>query len=655
MIAVRSRSAAPRYAAINLCLVLAMLGLIVLGPPGCATVKVRKVPTPSQYTHWTDQMQRQADDMEGLRFYLPRPFVAVHESFPVRTDVYLADGTISPDGKYVILTRIRGESEFARGNTLARGVSLPRRAVSDPKGGRGVRAEGKVEDAISATTQPSPNLPGDTPTEKPARKQDEPTSTAPAPPTGAKTGVTTAKATNSNGAFAYQPLRGNFDLAYLPDFDEQYAISARSGLGNANFEVNLGQGWSLQGFNSLTDNSELNKRIFDVIDTSISLAKKVAGASVDTLIKDLAAGASGAIRAEGAVQEERDPGTPVTLKFTVVHYAAKGLYPVIKPRELQDRIAKSSTGYCVLDLFKLFPVTTYASDVDNNALERSRLMVDNQTGNFTIPRYPYQYLSFNTFRYVAIETVRSDGGGFDTLYDATGTTGDRGDVTSADMLLKIIKELGLQQRSESADGPPKPPADPFLSDVQAIKFPDGATRPPFYFVSETPVLAGEKLTVTLDRNGVPPGATIEAVQKLFDDAVKPLAERRKVAAPKEVVIKYVKDDIKPPAAGKPAEAATKPVAMTKANADDAIKADIAKIKLPTSTPPYYKVDDWDGDGQKVTVTLAREGAAPPSETTQADVRKGVEAAFKKIAKDHNLTSPASVEVKYNPDSIKPQT
>ena len=72
--------------------------VVVLAVVGCSTVTVKKVPTPSQYVVWTDRLQAQADDMEGLRFYLPRPFVNVFESFPIRTDIYLAEGVVSADG-----------------------------------------------------------------------------------------------------------------------------------------------------------------------------------------------------------------------------------------------------------------------------------------------------------------------------------------------------------------------------------------------------------------------------------------------------------------------------------------------------------------------------------------------------------------------------
>jgi hypothetical protein len=60
----------------------AAAGLVFLAP-GCAHLDYVKVPTPTQYDAWTDDDQRKADDMEGVRYYLPRPFLHLKQSVPV--------------------------------------------------------------------------------------------------------------------------------------------------------------------------------------------------------------------------------------------------------------------------------------------------------------------------------------------------------------------------------------------------------------------------------------------------------------------------------------------------------------------------------------------------------------------------------------------
>lgn len=70
---------------------------------GCADVSVRKVPTPAQYDNWDDPKQAQADAIEGVRYYLPRPYVAVKKEFPFSSKTFLIHGTLSADGHTVVL------------------------------------------------------------------------------------------------------------------------------------------------------------------------------------------------------------------------------------------------------------------------------------------------------------------------------------------------------------------------------------------------------------------------------------------------------------------------------------------------------------------------------------------------------------------------
>lgn len=521
---------------------------VTFASAGCATVSVRKVPTPTQYVRWTDEMQREADRIEGIRFYLPRPFISVFESFPVRTDIYIANGVVSPDGQFVLIRGIRPESGL--GNYMARQtveVAVPRREVLRPSS---PELQGDVEDE-EAAAEAGAESPQESDGAPPAQPE------APAPPRP-RTGITQGTVTNDNGAFAYQPLRGNFDLVYMPDFEEQYAVSGSADLGNTTFAVNLGQGWSLQGFNSLTDNSQLNDRIFDVIDTSIELAKTAATKGLDRLLADMAAGGTKAIEPQGDVMEEADPGTPVTLKIVVVHYAAKGLYPVIKPRELQERVINSTPSYFFLDLFRAFPTVRPASEFDATALERARYAIEKQTGNFTVPRYPYQYVSFNTFRYMAIELVKPEGAPFGNLYDRTGTVGDPGAVSSVETLIQLIKEMYPQAdgqepaaRSPSSDKPANTPEAVFLAAVkQSVTFPAGAGEGTArYFVSKA-VLSQDRSTVTVTLNaspqGPPPDITREAVEAAITEQVNARRDQHRLTGLEKVEVEYAPETTAPP-------------------------------------------------------------------------------------------------------------
>ncbi|MEO0651739.1 MAG: hypothetical protein AAFZ65_13770, partial [Planctomycetota bacterium] len=250
-----------------------------------------------------------------------------------------------------------------------------------------------------------------------------------------QTGQNQMTVTNANDAIAYQPLRGNFDLVYLPDFEEQYVVDSKSGWGNAKFALQLGQGWSLQGLDALSDNSELNKRIFGLIDTAIEAGEgALAGATGGGTI---AAGGLGALaRAESLGDSmELAAGTPVALKVVVLRYAAKGLYPVLKPRELQAASKSAVT----------LPVD--GASTGGGATESAYRRI----AGHTVPVYPYQHISFNTFDYMSLELLTVDGLPFGDLYDKTGTQGDPGDRQAVDLGDAIRTNAGAKKKEQAPD------------------------------------------------------------------------------------------------------------------------------------------------------------------------------------------------------------
>lgn len=492
---------------------------LTLSLAGCADVSVNKIPTPTQYVVWTDEMQREADSMEGFRYYLPRPFLNVFESFPVRADIYIADGIVSPDGKYVIIKSVRANSGLVPYMAGAVNAQVPNRIIGMPDDALVSDAidaqSGTAESALDAaaetarTTVPTGVAPGVTPS--------APAATPAAPP---PTGISRRGVTNDNGAVAYQPMRGNFDIAYLPDFEEQYVVSSSAGLGNADFELNLGQGWSLQGFNSLTDNSALNQRIFDFLDTASQLAQTAGAAAFGVPpVGALAPGVTDLIEPQSgqAVSDDDARGTPgddVSLKIVVVHYAAKGLYPIVKPRELQERIKTQGSYHLFFDIFNLIDLSTPATEFDPTAIERSQRDVPKETGKFTVPRYPYQYISFNTFRYMAIEVLTPDGLPFGTLYDKTGTQGDAGDRQAID-LGEVIARYGARDTGSAA--PQSGSLQQLARSLPGARFDLGGIE--FTFAAANVDDSGENLVVDLDIGDKRPTSTIS-----LDDVKEKIVE-----------------------------------------------------------------------------------------------------------------------------------
>lgn len=440
----------------------------------CSAVDVRKVPTPTQYVVWTDEMQQQADSITGFRFYLPRPFINVFESFPVRTDIYLAQGRLSDDGKSVRIDEVIALEDLATASANKLGwnssfsvdskwVMVPDTTTpKDKKTDGAISGQSKsgeeedtpadsgttplqtLKDALEVEKQLIPETPPSDPTVQPSQTEPE-SLNQPLPLTGGKTNENIS---TDNFAFAYQPMRGHFDIAYLPDFEEQYAIEKREGLGDVEFNLNLGQGWSLQSYNALVDNSELTKRIFDVLDVGAAAAKAALGdigglADVaDTLTEPAGTiiGQSKSTLEDLAKNKNADLSRPVTLKIIVVHYASKGLYPIIKPRELQIRKVHGVSSEMTVDMFAKLPKAVFSTEYDGTQIEKAAQHSNNLSGQFTVPRYPYQYISFNTFRYLAIELVDGNKDPFEHLYDRTGTQGEVGAGDSGN-LANIIQFL----------------------------------------------------------------------------------------------------------------------------------------------------------------------------------------------------------------------
>lgn len=480
---------------------------------GCANVKVHKVPTPTQYQTWSDELQAKADTMEGFRFYLPRPFINVFESFPVHADVYVIEGVLSPDGKFVFVEVPENSKLSTLLGKVGIGTTISARQIQAP--------DPMSIDRLKQLIDPNTQVNAQNTTEQ--EKVDKPnaesggsdTSGASSQPAAQPTGQNARDVTNDNSAYAYQPMRGHMDIVFLPDFDEQYTLSSKANLGNAKFQLNLGQGWSLQGFNSLTDNSALNDRIFSLMDEAIDLAKQAAPTLLG--LPPLPAGAADAIKPQsGRALDENDkeavPGTPVSLRISVVHYAAKGLYPVIKPRELKglhEKLPPGGQGGFKLDVVSGYSGTGEMKANPSTAQPRA-----------TVPVYPYQYISFNTFQYLAIELIRSDRAPFENLYDKTGTAGDPGDAQSADfsgsILPSALRDKNNPRNAESENSGASPAAVQLLADALSQGVEITVENQQLKVIKAEAI--NDKVVVTFDKD-LPAGADQKTVkQRLFDRA-----------------------------------------------------------------------------------------------------------------------------------------
>lgn len=320
---------------------------------GCASVTVRRVGGPAD------------DNSEGVRFYRPRPYIAVHEPFVVAAETFVASGILSDDGKYVVLTAVPAGLRERTALHPDGNVRIPAARVRVPQ-----------SSAVPGTVQGAEPIP-DEPTPPSTGTESTSTTDPSAEPADAdqpkrETGQRRLVVRNDNSAFAVQPTRRYFDIVYLPDFEENYVVSSKAALGNANTDITLGQGWSLQGLTAQIDNATLTERFHSLIQDAQQALTSIGRTSLG--LPPTGSGPQGG--APLGADQRLEAGTSVSMKVTVARVAAPGLYKILKPTEIAALLVN--------------PSDTVGTDA------RRRIL---------LPHPPFTDIAFNTYEVIVFEAV----------------------------------------------------------------------------------------------------------------------------------------------------------------------------------------------------------------------------------------------------------
>jgi hypothetical protein len=315
-----------------------LIPLVVCLLFGCARIDYEKVPTPTHYDNWTDEDQRKSDSMKGVRYYLPRPFLHLKQSIPVSQRVAFVTFQFNEkEGCYILEmpqnppTWLLGVAprRISIGQALAATIAKTRRETV------GEQQEGEVVGEEEEKREP------------PSESIEE------TPPSELKAQTGFISQTDP-----VTRLSDKMDVVYLPDFEEQYVIQPRIGLGKAEIETRLRNGWAAEVFSQDLDNSQVIPFVIRQVERASEAAAGIVtdwmplaaglppGTSPATLLELAGIKPGEAVAKMQAGEVEEEPagkiiakellGEVLLFKVAEVRIAQPGIYPILKPREIRQ-------------------------------------------------------------------------------------------------------------------------------------------------------------------------------------------------------------------------------------------------------------------------------------------------------------------------------
>ncbi|HEY1694685.1 MAG TPA: hypothetical protein VGG39_21085 [Polyangiaceae bacterium] len=308
-----------------------------------ASIDTKKVPSRTQYSGWTDERQKEADEIQGFRYYLPRPYIVVKREFPWTTKSIVVPGAVSADGKYILLDpktlAAAGLNALpdATYPVFANGAALPvlGGSGSAPQG-NAARLQGDVTDAGGDAAPSGQDAGGDGAS---TGTGSEAGTEAGAAGSGSDSGMGDAGSSftiSGSSTDHTVKLSDYMDLLYGPDFDEQYAVKPSGGITKEDFAMKLGNGWMAETVNASIDNTAIGSFVFDQLGKTFDLVRSAAKAIP---------GVGSVLQGEVLTADAGQPsGQKALVKITTIDYVVPGVYPIYKPRELMECVARSQNA-----------------------------------------------------------------------------------------------------------------------------------------------------------------------------------------------------------------------------------------------------------------------------------------------------------------------
>lgn len=321
-----------------------------------ASIETKKVPSKTQYGTWTDEDQHKADQIQGFRYYLPRPYIVVKREFAWTSKSIVVPGAVSLDGKYILLdpktlaaAGVNALPDLAFPLATEGGSVAPAHgAGANPaQGGEATPAPGAEGSALQGNVVKDAGP--DAPAGDGGARDGGHDGGGEGGGNGASDGGGGAAASDAASSFAILgsstdhtvTLSDYMDLLYGPDFDEQYAVKPSGGVSKEDFVMQLGNGWMAESINAHIDNTAIGSFVMDQIGKTLDLAR-----TFTKLIPGVGTALQGAVVTTGA----QPTAQKALVKITTVDFVVPGVYPIYKPRELMECVARAqnASGACSL-------------------------------------------------------------------------------------------------------------------------------------------------------------------------------------------------------------------------------------------------------------------------------------------------------------------
>lgn len=370
---------------------------------GCADVHVQRV-THDDY------------ETEGIRYYRPRPYVAVSTPFAVGGEDFYVTATVSPDGSVLkidanhIPQRLKNSGAFATdassqklnvpfdmvnmGAGMRRQLGFREQSDSSTPGGTqgGTKEEKQGETQKEKQDETQKEKQGETnPSTKPTEKKSDVQEKKNPDPLENITKATFSAGGNEHTDIV-EKVNGHFDIVMLPDFTEQYAVRVTAGIGAASADVGLENGWLLENAKVAIDNRELGKFILRNVEKFVDIAADAARVAISPTMALAGSGDGGEVAPQSLANRT------VLVRVRYVIEAQPGLYPILKPWENPNyeitRFRSQPSGIVAKSRLKAWDDSTSKPVSQKNVAEFVHL-----------PYRPYTVLAFNVRRSVVFEAV----------------------------------------------------------------------------------------------------------------------------------------------------------------------------------------------------------------------------------------------------------